>query len=273
MKKFKQFYLEGIDFLRQIYINRRLIYELTRRDFKTKYVENLFGLSWAVLEPLSMLLILWIVFTKVFPSDNTSGFPYYLYLLTGLIAYDFFNKALNQATRSIKDFSFLVRQVNFRIAVLPMIYIFSELIILGIILCILIIFCLFSQVYPSVYWLQVFYFIFSACCLLVSISWLTASVLCFFPDIYFIISITMRVLFFFTPIFWQVTAVPAQYIGILKLNPLFYLVEGFRMSFLTHKPFWSDPNGTIYFWVVTVFFFLIGIFVFKRLRPHFADVV
>jgi ABC-type polysaccharide/polyol phosphate export permease len=273
MKIIKQFYLEGIDFLKQLYLNRLLIFELTKRDFKTKYIQNLFGLSWAVLEPLSMLLILWIVFTKVFPSGNTSGFPFYLYMLTGLIAYDFFNKALNQATRSIKDFSFLVKQVNFRIAVLPMIYIFSELIILGIILCVLMFFCLLSGVYPSVYWFQVFYYIFSACCLLISISWFTSSILCFFPDIYFIISITMRVLFFFTPIFWQVKTVSPQYIGILKLNPLFYLVEGFRMSFLTHQPFWSDTRGTLYYWLVTIFFFFIGIMVFKRLRPHFADVV
>ena len=269
----KQFFLEGIDFIRQLFLNRRIIYELTRRDFKTRYTENYFGLLWAVLEPLAMMLILWIVFTFFFKSGTVLQFPFYLYMFVGIVAYDFFNSALNKATRSIRDFSFLVKQVNFKVAVLPIIYIFSELIIQFIVLLIVVAFCLFSGIYPSVYWLQIFYFIIASCFLLTGLTWFTSSILIFFPDIYFIISIVMRILFFMSPIFWVASAIPNEFIFFLKLNPIYYLVEGYRMCFLYNQPLWYDPNGTLYFWVVSVFLFLLGVIVFKKLRPHFADVV
>jgi len=60
---------------------------------------------------------------------------------------------------------------------------------------------------------------------------------------------------------------------LLKLNPLFHIVEGYRMCFLYHKPFWSDMYSIVSFWIITIAIMITGIFVFKRLRPHFADVV
>jgi len=269
----RQFFLEGIDFLKQMFTNRSLIFELTKRDFKTKYTENFFGLTWAILEPLAMMLIMWLVFTKFFSTGKVLEYPFYLYMFTGLVAFDFFNNALNQGTRSIRDFSFLVKQVNFRIAILPMIYILSELIIQLLVLLIVVGFCLFNKIYPTIYWLQIIYFIFAACFLLTGITWLTSSVLLFFPDIYYIISIVMRALFFMSPIFWVPSAIPNKFMLFVKLNPIFYLVEGYRMCFLYNKPFWSDPNGTLYFWVISGMVFLLGIFTFKKLRPHFADVI
>lgn len=269
----KQFFLEGIDFLKQMFNNRVVIFELTKRDFKTRYTENFFGLTWAILEPLAMMLIMWLVFSQFFKMGKVLEYPFYLYMFAGLVAFDFFNNALNQGTRSIRDLSFLVKQVNFRVAILPMIYILSELIIHLIILLIVVFFCLFNGIYPTIYWLQVFYFIFAACFLLTGLTWLTSSVLLFFPDIYFIISIVMRALFFMSPIFWIPSAIPNKFMLFVKLNPIFYLVEGYRMCFLYHKPFWSDPNGTLYFWVISGTIFLLGILTFKKLRPHFADVV
>ena len=269
----KQIFLEGIDFIRQIYLNRRMMLELTRRDFMTKYVQNLFGLSWAILEPLAMMLILWIVFSQILHRNQRMDYPYVVFLLSGIVAYDFFNKTINQATRSIHSFSFLVKQVNFRVAVIPLIMIFTDLIIHFIVLAIIIPIFLLNGVTPSFYWFQVLYYIFCACILLMGISWFTASVLLFFPDIQIIISIIMRMLFFMTPIFWSPAALSPGLIKIFRFNPLFYLAEGYRGSFIYHKPFWDDLPGTFYYWGLTAFFLILGVYTFKRLRPQFADVI
>jgi len=269
----RQIFLEGVDFIRQIVNNRRLIYDLTKRDFKTRYSENLFGLSWAILEPLSVMLILWTVFSLLYSSETKSGYPYVTFLLCGIIPYDFFNKTINKGTRSIVAFSFLIKQVDFKIAILPLIYILTELVVLLLILLISFGIFMINHVNPSWYWFQLLYYIFATCILLLGVCWFTSSVLPFFKDIYIIISIVMRILFFMTPIFWDIARVPKEFIPYLKLNPLFYLVEGFRMSVLYHKPFWDDLSGTLYFWGFTLFFLLLGVFVFKRLRPQFADVL
>ena len=268
----KKFILEGLDFLKQIYLNRLIIWELTKRDFRIKYINNLFGLSWAILEPLAMMVILWFIFTFVRTGKSTDV-PFAIFLLTGLVAYDFFNKTLNSATRSIKSFGFLINKVNFRAAVIPLVKIASEVLIHLIILVIVMIIILLNHVPVSIYWLQVLYYLLAMCALLTGITWFTSSISLFFPDINYIITIIMRVLFFFTPIFWDIKGIPEKFLLFFRLNPLYYIVNGYRESFLHKVPFWEHYQGTLYFWGFTAFFFILGVVVFKRLRPHFADAI
>lgn len=261
------------DFFRQIYINRRLITELTRREFRTNYAENIFGLMWALIEPLAMMVILWLVFSYLRTGRSSGDVPFAIYLLCGIMAYDFFNKGINKGAKSIKGYSFLVKTVNFRIAVIPIIIISSELIIHLIVMGLLVIILILNSIYPTFLWFQVFYYMFAQYILLIGLSWLTASIMPFFPDVSYIITITMRVLFFLTPIFWQIDLLPENIRKIVRLNPLVYTVSGYRDSFLYHVPFWKHGYGTIYFWGFTLVVYILGIIVFKRLRPHFADVI
>lgn len=268
----KKFFIEGLDFVRQIYLNRFIIWELTKRDFRTKYINNLFGLSWAILEPLAMMGVLWFIFTYVRTGKSTDV-PFAIFLLTGLVAYDFFNKTLNSSTRSIKNYGFLINKVNFRAAIIPLVKTASEVLIHLIILVIAAIIILLNHITPSWYWLQIFYYLFAMCALLTGITWFTSSISLFFPDINYIITIVMRVLFFFTPIFWQASSISPKILPFFRANPLYYLVNGYRDSFLYHVPFWEHRQDTIYFWAITGIFFILGVVVFKRLRPHFADAI
>lgn len=272
MNTIRRFFIEGYDFLNQIYLNRYIIWELTKRDFSTKYVKNIFGLSWAILEPMAMMVILWFIFTFVRTGRNTDV-PFALFLLTGLIAYDFINKSLNSATRSISAYGFLINKVNFRSAFIPIVKILSEvylhIIILGIVGIILIL----NGIPVRLSWLQVIYYLFSAIMFLIGLTWLTSSISLFFPDINYIITITMRVLFFFTPIFWDASMVPEEFMIYFKLNPMYYIVSGYRDAFLYNVSILAHPSEGLYFWSLTLIFLFLGVYVFRKLRPHFADLI
>lgn len=268
----KRFFIEGADFLKQIYLNKFIIWELTKRDFKSNYVSNVLGLAWAILEPLAMMFVLWFIFTYVRTGRNTEV-PFALFLLAGLIAYDLFNKALNSATRGISKYGFLLNKVNFRAAIIPLVKIASEIMLHLIILVIVATILALSGIPITLYWLQVFYYMLAAVFLLVGITWLTSSISLFFPDIKYIITIVMRVLFFFTPIFWEIKNIPENMVIFFRLNPLYYIVKGYRDSFLYQVPFWSNWTDTAYFWGLAAVFFVIGVLVFKRLRPYFAEMV
>jgi lipopolysaccharide transport system permease protein len=272
LRLLKRFFIEGYDFLKQIYLNKFIIWELTKRDFRTQYISNILGLSWAILEPLAMMFILWFVFTFI-RSGPKMEIPFALFLLAGLIIYDFFNKALNTATRGISSYGFLISKVSFRAAIIPLVKIASELIMHFIIIIIVAAILIFSGIPVTIYWIQVFYYLFATVFLLIGITWLTSSLVLFFPDVKYIITIVMRVLFFFTPIFWDVKNIPHTMLVYFRINPLFYIVKGYRDSFLYNVPFWKDPVETIYFWGVAMIFFIVGVFVFKRLRPYFAEMV
>lgn len=268
----KRFFIEGYDFIFQLYSNRGIIWELTKRDFKTKYVSNIFGLSWAIIEPLAMMIVLWFIFTFV-RTGRSMEVPFSLYLLSGLIAYDFFNKCLNSGTNAINSFGFLITKVNFRSAIIPLVKIASEMLLHFIILVLVMIIFIANGIEVSIYWIQVIYYLFASAVLLTGITWFTSSISLFFPDIKYIITITMRVLFFFTPIFWSADSIPVEYRGYFRINPLYYIVNGYRDSFLYHEAFWEHPIDTLYFWILVIFFLTLGVIVFKRLRPLFADII
>jgi len=86
-------------------------------------------------------------------------------------------------------------------------------------------------------------------------------------------SITISFLFYLTPVFWHSTQIPEEWRIWLKINPLHYIVTGYRDSFIYQKPFWINWEEGIYFWVTSCLFFVVGVFVFKKLKPHFADVI
>ena len=94
----------------------------------------------------------------------------------------------------------------------------------------------------------------------------------FFKDTSYLVSIVLQIGFWATPIFWNKDQMESETIRqILKLNPIYYIVEGYRESFLYHIPFWSHPVQTLYFWIFTLVICILGWRTFKKLRPHFAD--
>ena len=263
---------ETFHFIEHLYQNKYLIYELTRRDFKLKYAANIMGLAWAILDPLAMMLIFWLVFGVGLRGGSNMEVPFVTYLITGLSAYMFFQGTLGQATVSIKTYSFLLKKVEFRTSIIPLVKILSELTLHVIVLGVALIILMANGIYPSLYWFQIIYYILCVCILLLGLSWFTSSINLFFPDINNITQIILRFFFYLTPIFWQTTMFSEKVLFILKLNPMFYIVQGYRDSLLFGRPFWHNWQYGLYFWGVTFISLVIGIIVFSRLKPHFADV-
>ena len=272
MRLITQFFREAFDFFLQIYTNRNTLRTLSWRQFEKLYIRNFFGLLWAILDPLAFVVILYFVLGARFGGGNDEV-PFIVYLLTGYIVFDFFSSTMGAVTTSIMDHAFLLKKVSFRVAILPIVTVVSNLIMHSIVLGICIIVLLFNGVYPDFFWIQTLYYLFAVMVLMVSAGWLTSSIYLFFPDIRNVVSIITRLMFFLTPIFWNINGLLPRDQFILKLNPLYYIINGYRDSLLYKTGFWDHPALMLYFWAVCLVFLIIGITVFKKLRPHFADVV
>jgi ABC-type polysaccharide/polyol phosphate export permease len=269
----KQFLKEIIDFFYQLFINRQLILTLTMRDFEKAYIKNFFGFVWAILDPLAFVVILYIVFGTRYGDADYNAVPFAVYLITGHIAFELFSSTLTKVTKSIAEHSYLLKKVNFRVAILPLVTILSNLMVHAIVLVIAILIVVFNHFLPTWYWLQLLYYIFALSVFLVSAGWLTSSIYLFFPDISNIVGIITRALFFLTPIFWNIEGLPESFQNLLKLNPLYYIVAGYRDSLINQVGVWHHPLLTVYYWTVCLVVMVAGVLVFKKLRPHFADVV
>ncbi len=260
-------------FFSDLYTNRFVISELAKRDFKNMYVGSALGVIWTFVQPLAMTLILWGVFVYGFKSQAVGDTPFVLYLLTGLIPWNFFSETLVKSTNVIAEYAFIVKKVQFRVSILSIVKIYSALMVHGIFMIILLIFLVSYGIPINIYWLQSIYYLFAMSVLLLGYSWLFASLNVFLKDTAQIISIAVQVGFWLTPVFWHLDMFPAEFYPYLRLNPMFYVIEGYRDSFIYSIPFWSKLSYTLYFWTGTLCTLLIGAYSFVRLRSHFADVL
>lgn len=269
MKSVKMFF----DFLKELSEKKDVVSELTRRDFKANYLGSHLGIIWAFLLPLATTLIFWFVFQVGFKSRPVDKYPYILWLVCGMFPWFFIQDCINNGTNSIIQNTFIVKKVAFSIGILPIIKILSALIIHCFFVCLIFIMFLIYGFSFDLHVIQVVYYLFCAIILLTGISWITSSVVIFFRDLRPIISIILQMGFYLTPIFWDLKILPPAYHFLLKFNPAFYIVQGYRESFINKMWFWEHWGMTIWFWGVTGCTLVVGAAVFRRLRPHFADVL
>ena len=270
MKYIQQF----ISFLAELISRRQIIVELTKRDFRQKYLGSYLGIIWAFVHPIISILILWFVFQVGFKSQPVDNFPYILWMITGLIPWFFFSDSLANSTNSIIENSYLVKKVVFSMGMLPLIKIFSSMLIHFFFIVIIFIMFLIYGYPPSLHNLQVIYYLFAAIVLLLGLSWLTSSLVIFLKDVGQIVAMVLQFMFWLTPLVWSANILPERFHPLLKLNPVYYVAEGYREAFVYKVWFWEKHHWwTLYFWAVTGIIFVVGAVVFRKLRPHFADVL
>lgn len=265
-----------LEFPKDIIQNRALIGNLAVNDFKTKFAGSYLGIVWAFLQPIVTILVYWFVFTVGLRQGQPSGHPFILWLMAGLVPWFFFSEALGGGTNALIEYNYLVKKVVFKIDILPMVKVLSAFFVHTIFVAFTVILCCCNGYMLSLYSLQLIYYI--VCCFLfvLGLSYFTSALVVFFRDLTQIVNILLQVGIWMTPIMWNISDMLANHpllVKIFKLNPMYYIVDGFRNSLLDHIWFWEKPLWTAIFWVTTIFFFVVGITVFKRLKIHFADVL
>ncbi len=260
-----------------IYKNRRLVLKLAKNDFKTRYAGSYLGIIWAFIQPVITIMVYWFVFSVGFRSGTGDlGVPFVLYLVAGIVPWFFFQDALIGGTNAMLEYNYLVKKVVFNISVLPVVKIISAMFVHAFFVLFTILLYMAYGRFPDLYYLQLFYY--SACVfvLVLGLCYATSAVVIFFRDLSQIINIALQVGIWLTPIMWIAENSLQGHETlqkILKLNPLYYVVSGYRDTFIMKSWFFEHAGWTIYFWVFTILCFLFGSWVFKRLRIHFADVL
>lgn len=268
----------------EIYRERKLIWKLAKNDFKTKFAGSYLGTIWAFVQPVITILVYWFVFEKALGSAGQvtrSGIeaPFVIWLMAGLVPWFFFQEAMNGGTRALLEYDYLVKKVVFKINILPVVKIISALFVHVFFMVIAIAICCIYGLYPDWYLLQIVYYAVCMICLTAGFVYATSAIVVFFRDMSQVVNILLQVGVWATPIMWNISSpemaerLSPVIMNILKLNPMYYVVNGYRDTLINKVAFWEYPNLTIYFWVFTIVVLFLGTTVFKRLRIHFADVL
>ena len=248
----------------ELYQNRKLIWKLAKNDFKTRFAGSYLGIVWAFVQPVVTILVYWVVFEKGLNAKaevlaNGVEAPYVLWLTAGIVPWFYFSEALSNGTTALLEYNYLVKKVVFKISILPIIKIIAATFIHGFFVLFMLLLFMVHGYFPDAHTLQLIYF--------------SCSIVLFFRDLTQIIGIVLQVGMWATPILWKLSMVPEQYQILFKLNPVFYIVNGYRSALLEKTWFWEDFYSTMFFWITTAVIFGIGTLIFKRLKVHFADVL
>ena len=253
---------------------RALILSLSVRNFRSAYSGSVLGLTWVIVEPLVYVFLLWFFFTKAMKTPPPEGgYPFVPWLMTAMILWNFISHTLSSSAGTFKNHAFLLKRPEFNISVLPVVNILTAMYIHAIFIAILAVMLLVSGIPFTLYWFQSIYYLFAAAVFLLGLTWIAASISLFVKDVGNVIGVVLQIGFWISPIFWSLNTFPKNYRFLLELNPASYLLEGYRKSFIYAQPFWGDAKGFVYFWTVTLVILLIGVFTYKKLRPHFGDVI
>ncbi len=246
---------------------------MAKRDVAKQHLGSLLGVFWTIIHPVIWIFILWIVFDLGFKVAPSNDVPFVVWLTAGLAAWNFFSEVVRGSTFSIVEHSYLVKKIVFPLSILPVVKLLAALATHAIFILLLLVLITLYGLPFSLYWIQAFYYLGAMALLGLGLSWMTSAVNVFFRDTHQIVTVLLQFGFWATPIFWDPNIMPEQFQYLLKLNPLYYIVEGYRGSFIYSVPFWENLRLTAYFWAFTGLAFFSGVLVFRRLRPHFSDII
>ncbi len=262
--------------LNSVSSNRRLIFQMVKREVVGRYKGSIFGLAWSFLNPIFMLMIYTFVFSVVFKAkwgegSTDSKEEFALILFTGMIVFGLFSEVINRAPSLIISNVNYVKKVVFPLELLPVISMGSALFHTLVSLLILMIAFIFFNGYLP---LTIFYtpLIFLPLIFLtLGVSWFLASIGVFMRDVGQTVSLLMTVLMFVSPIFYPISSLPQEFRGLIALSPVSFIIEQARSILIFGRQ--PDWLGLLTYGFIALIIMFLGYVWFQKTRKGFADVL
>lgn len=250
----------------EIYRFRYFLWNMVARDLKVRYKGSVLGLLWSLMNPLLMMFVFYLVFTYAF-KINIPHYP--IFLLCGLLPWNFFAVSISNATGSIIGQAGLVKKVAFPREILPLASNLANLVHFGIGLFILFVLMAIFRVKMSYLALGLPVLIAIQLIFVLGLSLLLSSLNVFYRDVQQILEVLILIWFYLTPIFYSLSMIPARFRRLFMLNPIAGLVIMYRaILFENQIPSYKVFSATL---IVTVLTFALGILVFRRYQFRFAE--
>ncbi|ARI76243.1 ABC transporter permease [Halobacillus mangrovi] len=254
------------------FLHLPLILRLAIYDIKGSYQMHYLGILWQFINPLIQVCVYWFVFGVGLRQVGTVGdTPFIVFLLLGLVPWFFIAPTIIQGSNSVYSKVNLVSKMKFPVSVLPSITILGNMFNFFLMLGILGVVLFFYEINPGIYILQLPYYIASLFIFLFAFTLLSSTISAIIRDYQLMLQSVVRMLFFLTPIFWSIKSFPETVQSIIKLNPLAYIVSGFRDTFLAQGWFFEDWQYMLYFWSLTFLVLVIGSMLHENFKDKFVD--
>lgn len=263
-----------MEFLKTLYENRKLAFQLGKNDFRNKFANTSLGAIWGFVSPFVFMITYVIVFQYILKTNSAGPYPYIVWFLPGMSMWMFLNDSIISGSYSIRTYSYLVKKVVFPVEIIPVISLTSASIVGLFLFFISIVLCAIFGYMVNI--LKLIYVIFAAYCLVISIVRITSAISTLVPDFVQLLNVVMQICMWLTPIIWNLSMLDAhKTLSVIeRCTPFTYLVTCFRECFIDGNIITANHGlYTIVFWCITIFLFVWGNYIFKKSKKDFADVL
>ena len=244
-------------FFKELYNYRELLKTNVKKEIRGRYKNSFLGVLWSFLNPLLQIAVYAIVFPLILKNTQPN---YVVFLCAGLIPWTFFSTAINRSAFTLIENGNLLKKVYFPRAILPISVVTSEAVNFVISTIIILAFVIgggipltkYIFIYPLIFLVQYI--------LVLGISFIVSSVTVYFRDLQHLIGVALQLLFY---------ATPQEFAWILKLNPMTYIIDGYRNIF--YDCTMPDIKGLIIVLIISIVICIIGYFIFNKLQKRFAE--
>jgi len=242
-----------------------------KREFQGRYRNSMLGAVWMVLNPLAMIVVYTVIFSQLMHArlpNASSQFAYGIYLCAGLLTWGFFTETVSRMQNVFLENGNMIKKLNFPRICLPIITVMNAGVNFSIIFGLFLGFLLISGNFPGWAFLGVLPLLLIQILFSIGLGIVLGVLNVFFRDIGQLFGIVLQFWFWFTPIVYTVTTLPAGVQGLLKFNPMTALMTAYQGIFVSGAwPRWSD------LWVVTLLSVALCIFGLQLFRRHAGEMV
>ncbi|KKW49655.1 ABC transporter permease [Pantoea ananatis] len=256
--------------------HRQLIYQMTKREITSRYRGSALGMLWSFINPLLMLIVYTFVFSVVFKAKwpgtaEESKSQFAIILFAGMIIHAFYCEVLNLSSGNIVGNSNYVKKVVFPLEILTLITCFAAL--FNMFISTVVLFLINIILGDALHWTMILtpVVVLPLFILAVGTGWLVSALGVYIRDISQFMGVLTSLLLFLSPVFFSLNSLPAEFRGVIELNPLTFIIEQFRKVFIFGE--WPDFLGIAIYTVVSLIFTFISYRIFNKLRKGFADVL
>ncbi len=254
---------------------RHQILKLAKADIVKTYRGAALGWSWAIIKPAVTIFVYWFAFEiGLRAGKDVNGFPFFLWLISGLIPWFYMNDMLTQGTDAVRKYSYLVTKMKFPVSTIPTFVSISKLMVHVILLVIMGVIFTAMGYPPTIYWIQLPFY------LLLNFIFFTVFTLCssllsaISKDFSNLVKSMITAIFWLSGIVWNIDTIKIGWLKkILMVNPVTYLVEGYRNCFIHQTWFFEQPKRLLYFVVIVVCMLIFSIWIYRKLRKEIPDVL
>lgn len=254
---------------------RGQIFKLAKADLIKTYRGAALGWTWAIIKPTVTIFVYWFAFAIGLRANSTvKGYPYLLWLIAGVVPWFYMSEMITGGTDCIRRYSYLVTKMKFPVSTIPTFVNISKFIIHAMLIyMVIVIFRLFGYV-PDIYLLQLPFYMLLTFIFFNVWSLFSGPLAAISKDYSNLVKAFITAVFWLSGILWDPSTVKnAMLKKVLKINPVTYLVTGFRNCFINKVWFWEQPKTLLCFIVVTLILLVFAVRVYKKLRKEIPDVL